>query len=152
MQLKRYTDYSLRVLIYLAVKQGEIVTVNEIARSYNISRHHIAKVVYQLSLGGFIHTVLGKNGGATLKKPPSQINIGDLIRHTEVNLSAFDCNNLTQDCAISEICQLTQILDQATQQFLKVLDQYTLADIVDQNQNALAEVLFTKKGIKDAAK
>ncbi len=90
MQLKRYTDYSLRVLIYLGVKQGQVVTVNEIAQSYNISKNHIAKVVHQLSLGGFIHSVRGKNGGATLNKPAHEINIGALIRHTEINLSAFD--------------------------------------------------------------
>ena len=146
MQLTRYTDYSLRVLIYLGIKQDSIVTVNEIAQSYNISKHHIAKVVHQLSLSGFIHSVRGKNGGATLNRPASEINIGDLIRHTETNLSAFDCKDLTQNCPISEVCQLTQILSEATQQFLEVVDQYTLDDVINQKKEALAEVLFIKKG------
>ncbi len=145
MQLKRYTDYSLRVLIYLGIKQGEIVTISEISKSYNISKHHIAKVVHQLSLSGFIHAVRGKNGGATLHKPASEINIGALIRHTEGNLTAFDCNDAAQNCPISEICKLTKILDQATQEFLNTLDKYTLADIINQKKNALAEVLLNNE-------
>ncbi len=146
MQLKRYTDYSLRVLIYLGIKQGQIVTVNEIAQSYNISRNHIAKVVHQLSLNGFIHSVRGKNGGVALNKRPCEINIGEIIRHTEDNLSAINCKDLTQNCPILEICQLTQILDQAAQQFLNVLDQYTLDDLIAPKKDALIEVLITNKG------
>ena len=61
MQLKLYTDYSLRVLIYLAAKpEDKVATITDIAKAFGMSRNHLVKVVHNLSLLGYIITTRGK--------------------------------------------------------------------------------------------
>jgi Rrf2 family protein len=90
MQLTRYSDYSLRVLIYLALDPERLVTIEDIARSYDISRAHLMKVVHQLGLRGYVETVRGRGGGLRLGRRPEEIGIGDVVRSTEENLNLVD--------------------------------------------------------------
>jgi len=129
MQLTQYTDYSLRVLIYLAAHPDRRATITEIATSYSISRNHLVKVVHQLSNNGWITTIRGKGGGMHLAFPPEQINIGAVIRQTEPNMNLLECFDKSIDqCAISPACTLKRVLYQARKAFMQVLNQYTLAD------------------------
>ena len=94
MQLTQYTDYSLRVLIYLSQKQqGELATISEIADFYSISRNHLVKVVHNLATYGFIQTMRGKNGGMCLARPAAEIGIADVVRKTEPNFDIAECFN-----------------------------------------------------------
>lgn len=130
MHITRYTDYSLRVLIYLAVKGEDLATISDIASSYDISRNHLMKVVHQLNLNGYIETVRGKHGGMRLRLSPDEINIGSLVRHTEQDLTLVECFAPNNQCAISPACGLRSVFGEALQGFMKVLDGYTLADIL----------------------
>ena len=131
MQLTQYTDYSLRVLIYLAKKTKGLATVSEIAEYHGISRNHLVKVIHNLAIKGFILTTRGRNGGMTLSRPPEKIILGDVIRNTEPNFDIAECFNATNDCCvITRNCGLKSIFREAQMGFIKVMDKYTLADAV----------------------
>ena len=130
MRLTAYTDYSLRVLIQLALRPDKLVTISEIARAYRISEHHLMKVVHQLGVAGYIETVRGHGGGMRLAKKPTEIVVGDVVRHTEPDLGLVDCFRTPNSCAIEPACALSGILGEALEAFLAVLDRHTLADLI----------------------
>lgn len=134
MQLTQYTDFSLRVLIYLSQKKpGELATISEIAGFYGISRNHLVKVVHNLATYGFIQTSRGKNGGMCLARPAAEIGIGEVVRHTEPNLDIAECfNKENNSCVISPVCALKSILDDARNSFMQTLDRYTIANALSQ--------------------
>ncbi|MBM7694092.1 Rrf2 family nitric oxide-sensitive transcriptional repressor [Peribacillus deserti] len=139
MRLTYYSDYSLRVLIYLASHDSEkLSNIKEIAEAYHISKNHLMKIIYNLGKMGYITTIRGRNGGIRLAKDPSDINIGTIVRKTEEDFYLVDCFGPDSNCAITPVCSLKHILNAALESFLKVLDGYTLADIV-QNKSILAD-------------
>lgn len=141
MRLTVYTDYALRVLMYLAVHSGPKPTIGEIASSYRVSRNHLMKVVYELGVAGYIETVRGKNGGLRLARRPQDIGLGELIRQTEPDMALVPCfDPVNSPCAIAPACRLRGALHQARAAFLDVLDGYTLADLVG-NRPALQDLL-----------
>lgn len=132
MRLTLYTDYSLRVLLYLGIKGEErLTTIQEIADAYHISKNHLMKVTHDLGQMGLIETIRGRGGGIRLHIPPEQINIGQIVRRTEEDFHLVECfdqeNNL---CKISPACQLKFALNEALIAYLQVLDRYTLADFL----------------------
>jgi Rrf2 family nitric oxide-sensitive transcriptional repressor len=130
MHITQYTDYALRVLIYVAHQPNRLVTIQEIADGYQISKNHLMKVVNDLNRRGYLETVRGKNGGLRLHRDPSQINIGKLFRETEQDLVLVECFGQKNCCVITPVCELKSIFREALQAFLHHLDQYTLADTV----------------------
>lgn len=131
MQLTLYTDYSLRVLLYLGLVPERTATITEIADAYRISRNHLVKVVHNLSINGFIVTTRGRGGGIALSRPPEEIVIGDVVRHTEVNFNLVECfDRERNNCPIAPACILKDALVEAQRAFLAVLDRQTLADVL----------------------
>lgn len=131
MQLTLYTDYSLRVLLYLALKPpGELATVSEIADSYGVSRNHLVKVVHNLATLGFIESVRGKGGGLRLAIDPARVTIAEVASHTEPNFDLVECfrRDGSNSCPITPVCRLKAMLEEARQRFFEVLAGYTLAD------------------------
>ncbi|HUO45057.1 MAG TPA: Rrf2 family transcriptional regulator [Burkholderiales bacterium] len=130
MRLTRYTDYSLRVLLYLSYKKGEPATIAEIAGFYRISRNHLVKIVHSLGMAGFVQTTRGKGGGIRLAKDARLISIGNVVRKTEPDLDLLECfNPRTDRCAITRVCRLKGVLFAAKSAFMSELDRCTLADI-----------------------
>ena len=136
MHITRYTDYSLRVLVYLAASGDRLVTIQDVADAYDISKNHLMKVVHQLNLKGYIETVRGKNGGMRLRRQPSDINIGALVRDTESDFNLVECFSANNQCCITPVCGLQLMLQEALNAFLVTLDTYTLADVVRQPQQS----------------
>ncbi|WP_226670150.1 RrF2 family transcriptional regulator [Metabacillus litoralis] len=138
MRLTLYTDYSLRVLVFLATKpKEELSNIKEIAETYNISKNHLMKVTYELGKMDIIETIRGRNGGIRLAVPPEDINIGKVVRQTEEDFHIVECfDEERNQCIISPACGLKHVLNKALQAYLAVLDEYTLADLV-KNQSAL---------------
>jgi Rrf2 family transcriptional regulator, nitric oxide-sensitive transcriptional repressor len=131
MKLTLYTDYSLRVLIYLASKpKEELSTIKEIADSYQISKNHLMKVTYELGKMGMIETIRGRYGGIKLAKDPADINIGKVVRATEEDFELVECFGKGNSCVITPVCGLKHALAKALNAYLSVLDGYTLADLV----------------------
>ncbi|MFW6345358.1 MAG: Rrf2 family transcriptional regulator [Halomonas sp.] len=141
MHLTRFTDYSLRVLIYLALKGEERSTIQEIATRFDISRNHLMKVVQDLSQKGYITAIRGKNGGLLLKKAPEEIRLGRLISDTEHDLLLVECFGEGSACKITAACRLKPILAEALGAFIATLDKYTLADMLGPQQPQLAQLL-----------
>jgi Rrf2 family nitric oxide-sensitive transcriptional repressor len=139
-QLTTHTDYALRVLIYLAVSKRPLATIQEIAGAYGISHAHLTKVVQWLSAQDLVETVRGRSGGLRLSRPPERINVGEVVRVTE-NVELVECYREWGDCAITPVCALRPLLGEALEAFLKVLDGYTLADLISRRRAALAERL-----------
>ena len=144
MQLTQFTDYSLRALIYIAIRNGETCTISEIADSYNISKNHLMKVVHRLSQLGVLKTLRGKGGGLLLNTQPKQINLGDLIQKLEPNFFVVECFDAANGkCVIAPVCQLKKVLHEATNNFIQTLQKYTLQDVV-KNKTDLAHILLHK--------
>jgi len=146
MRLTMYTDFSLRVLLYLGIKgTDELSTVQEISDKYNISKNHLTKVVHELGKMGLIETVRGRGGGIRLNVNPKQINIGETVRKTEDDFHLVECFNCeTNQCVITPVCKLKDVLHEALAAYFKVLDSYTLADFVENNEG-LADILLGRK-------
>jgi len=130
MRMTTYTDYSLRTLMYLAVKPEGLATIADISSAYGISRNHLMKVVHQLGQAGIVETVRGRQGGLRLAAPPEKINLGDVVRQMEPDLEIAPCFAAKGACAIQPCCLLQRALQQALKAFLAVLDEYTLADLI----------------------
>lgn len=142
MKLTAFTDYSLRVLIYLAAQPGRRATIAEIAASFDVSEHHLTKVVHFLGKNGWLATARGKGGGLGLAQNPAAISVGAVVRQTEGAAMPAECFGMEGGhCAIARICRLRGALAEAVDAFHAVLDRYTLADLTP-NGPALAQVLF----------
>jgi Rrf2 family nitric oxide-sensitive transcriptional repressor len=133
MRLTGFTDYTLRVLIYLGARQEEnhLATISDIAAAYGISENHLMKVVHHLAQAGHVETVRGKGGGMRLARAPEHINIGDVVRGAEEDLALVQC--FQQDgrpCPIESACTLIGLLERALGAFFEVLDRCTLADLL----------------------
>jgi Rrf2 family nitric oxide-sensitive transcriptional repressor len=141
MQLTYYSDYSMRVLMYLAIRCDCIANISEIAERYGISRNHLVKVVHNLSRGGFIKTYRGKGGGIELARDPGRINIGEVVRYTEGPLKPVECFDVERNrCVIANVCGLAEVIAEACDSFFTTLDRYTLADLVKRRER-LSKVL-----------
>lgn len=126
MKLTLFTDYSMRVLLYLGARPDRLCSIGEVAQAYRISQNHLMKVVNQLARSGYIESVRGRAGGIRLGKLPEEINIGGLVRQTEEGFDLVDCGS----CIVAPACGLTGVLKEALSAFLQVLDRYTLADLL----------------------
>jgi len=139
-----FTDYTLRTLIYLALRPDTQVTIAEISEAYDISSNHLMKVVHQLARSGDVATVRGQHGGLRLARPAGEINIGTVVRRSEVDMDLVPCFGSPSGCAIQPDCVLAGAVDEALRAFLAVLDRYTLADLV-RPRVALARLLRIDK-------
>lgn len=134
-----YSDYALRMLMFLAVHPGRLCTIDEIARAYGISRNHLMKLAFDLGRAGFIRTVRGRSGGLALARSPEAINVGDVIRHTEEDFALVECFRPDKnECAITPGCRLRSVLASALSAYLAVLDGYTLADLTSRPERLTA--------------
>jgi Rrf2 family nitric oxide-sensitive transcriptional repressor len=138
MRLTTFTDYTLRTLMYLAVAGDRTATIAGIAVAYGISEAHLMKVVHRLGLAGDVTTVRGRNGGIRLARPASEINLGEIVRRTETDMTLVPCFADSATCAIGAGCSLTAVLHEAMAAFLAVLDRYTLADLTTPPQGLAA--------------
>lgn len=139
MQLTTHTDYALRLLIYLAVQQDKKGTIQQVAKRFEISANHLAKVTQTLVHLNYVKSHRGRDGGLSLATEASSIGIGDVIRKTE-NLNLLPCFNAEGVCALQSACVLKSALSRAQHAFLAVLDEFTLADLV-QNKEHLRGLL-----------
>ena len=131
MELTQFTDYSLRVLIYLGRLEDRQATIREIADFYQISENHLMKIIHYLAQKGYIQSLRGKGGGIRLAKAPKSIKIGEVIRETEKSLEVVECfKPAGSSCSLLPDCVLKNALHEAMQNFLETLDQYTLSDLL----------------------
>lgn len=142
MRLTTFSDYTLRVLIYLALDQTKLATIPVIAAAYGISENHLMKVVHQLARAGVVETIRGKGGGIRLARPAEEIRLGQIIRAAEGAAPIVECLGEEQSaCCIAPTCRLSGILVRAFDALYGVLDEYTLADLAG-NRRALKQVLM----------
>lgn len=126
MKLTLFTDYAMRVLLYLGARPERLCSIAEVAQAYRVSQNHLMKVVNALAREGYIESVRGRRGGIRLGRAPAAINLGALIRATEDGFQLVDCGR----CVVAPACGVTGVLGEALAAFLAVLDRYTLADML----------------------
>ncbi len=149
MQLTQFTDLALRTLIYLSKAPDQFATITEISDYFSISRNHLVKVVHHLSSHQVIITTRGKNGGIHLAKLPTEINIGSVVRLTEQNQAMVECFNKDKNnCIITPGCRLQNIMHEALDAFLKVLDNYTLADATGKDIDLSSLIQYKESALK----
>ena len=142
MHLTAFTDYSLRVLIFVAAQPDGRATIAEVAGVFDISENHLTKVVHFLGKAGFLANVRGRGGGLRLARLAADINIGAVVRMAEGAAKPAECfDPATNTCIISRVCRLRGVLNEAVDAFYATLDRYSLADLVA-NRKPLARVLF----------
>ncbi len=135
MRLTLHTDYALRVLVHVGLGQGRLVTINEIAERYGISKNHLTKVVHQLGKSGYLETVRGKYGGVRLLAAPEDVRLSDLVRQTEGDFSLARCMREQDEaevspCRLHARCVARQAMEEGVTAFFSALDRYTLADML----------------------
>jgi len=130
MRLTSFSDYALRVLIYVATKPDQLVTIADISKSYGISKNHLMKITNTLAAAGYVETVRGSGGGLRLSRAAADINIGAVLRHTEAGSHLVECaDRKTNTCVIAPACGLKHVLFEALEAFYARLDKVSLADI-----------------------
>ena len=153
MRLTAYTDYALRMLMYLALKPDGLATIAEIAESYSISKNHLMKIAHQLGVAGYIETVRGRTGGLRLAKSAATIGIGDVVRYTEPDLAIVSCFKPAEaPCAIRPCCVLKRALEKARAAFMDVLDNYSLGDLVEPRGRLAGLLGISQSGAATAMK
>lgn len=135
MQLTLFSDYSLRLMMYVAVSNGQRVTIEEAANAYDISRAHLMKVAQFLVREGFLEATRGRTGGLSLAQRAEEISLGSLVKATETGFDIVECFSEEGRCKIGQVCRLRGVLGEAMQAFLQVLDRYTLADMVSRSED-----------------
>lgn len=140
MRLTNFTDYSLRVLIYLGLHGPGLVLIADIARAYQVKQNHLTKVVNKLARLGYIETVRGRRGGLRLCKAPLEINLRDVVVQTEDNFNLVECF-ASDVCKLTGKCALARATQEALAAFLAVLARYTLADLIGSNRADLTRRL-----------
>lgn len=150
MKLTTFTDYSLRVLIYLATQPRQRATIAQVAAAYDVSENHLVKVVHFLGRQGWLKNVRGKGGGLELALAPDRIGLGQVVRQTEGQAVAECFGDEGGHCCIAPSCRLRGVLGEAVTAFYGVLDRYSLADLVT-NRQALAKVLFLPRAAQGRA-
>lgn len=131
MQLSKFSDYSLRVLMHAALSAPALVTIDEAARAFGISRNHLVKVVHTLGVNGLLATRRGSGGGFTLARPLNEISLGTVVRLTEADDTVNDCKDKQgRLCRIFPVCRLKDALNEAASAFYSTLDNYSLGDLV----------------------
>lgn len=152
MRLTTFTDYSLRVMMYVAAHPEGRATIAEIARAYDISEHHLTKVVHFLGKEGYLENLRGRGGGLRLARAPSAINVGDVVKLTEGGDVPAECFERESNCcAITADCKLKFALSEAVDAFYAALRRYTLEDVV-KNRKALGKVLFASPPVRKAVR
>lgn len=129
MRLTTLSDYALRVLMYAASQQDRLITIDETAKVYDVSKAHLMKVVNTLTRSGFLRGVRGRSGGFTLGMRPEDINLGAVIRKTEPDFALVECFATGNQCVLTRKCELATVLNEALSSFVNTLDKYTLADV-----------------------
>lgn len=134
MRLTDYTDYALRVLLYLAVREEGLTTIHDISEAYGISKNHLMKVVQRLGELGWIDTVRGRNGGLRLNDRSLGLTIGEVVRGTEGDFAIVGCfpreGAEPRSCVIEPQCRLKYVFESARGAFLAELDRHTLGELV----------------------
>ncbi len=144
MRLNQASDYALRVLTFVACSAPKLAKIDDISIRYHISRAHLMKIVNKLARARLLKTVRGRNGGLQLYRPAREISLGDVVRAIEEDFALVECmRGCANKCVISPACQLTQVFNEALQEFMNVLDRYNLADVT-QNRSALHNILFAR--------
>lgn len=130
MRLTNFSDYALRMLMLAASAGERLITIEETARTFDISRAHLMKVATALTRAGFLKAVRGRSGGLALAHDPKDIRLGDVVRATEPDFHLVECFTAGDACLITRPCRLPRILREALNAFTATLDRYTLADIM----------------------
>lgn len=152
MRLTAFTDYNLRVLMYLALDDSRLATIPQIASAYGISQNHLMKVVHHLARTGVVESVRGKGGGVRLARPPEAIRIGEIVRAAEGDAPIVECfSDDPGGCRIGGVCRLKRVLADGFDALYEWLDRYTLADLTG-NKRALVAVLVKPPGSGTRAK
>lgn len=134
MRLTVHTDYALRMLMHLAVNEGRLVTIAEVAERYDVSKNHLMKVAQALTHLGAVASVRGRNGGLSLARAPQDITVGEIVRALECDSALVECfPNGAGECLITPSCKLKGVLARAQEAFFAVLDEYSVHDLVKRN-------------------
>lgn len=138
MRLSVQTDYALRTLMFLAVKDGHH-PIAEIARQYGISKNHLMKVAQRLAAEGFVESLRGRSGGLQLARPAAMLNVGIIVRIMEDMGNFVECfDPATNQCVVTPSCGLRHALAGAVEAFTQHLDQFTVADLIGDRANFAA--------------
>ncbi|MCP4070218.1 MAG: Rrf2 family transcriptional regulator [Hyphomicrobiales bacterium] len=148
MRLTNFTDYALRILLYMAAHNDRLTTIAEIQQAFDVSKGHLMKIVHLLATEGYLHTVRGRSGGTRLGMKPEEINLGELVRLTEPDFLLVECLGHNSQCVITHSCKIPGPLNKAMDSFMETLDSYTLKDMMI-SQSSFGEALvqmFPQRG------
>jgi len=148
MRLSLQTDYALRTLMFLAVKDGHH-SIAAIASAYGISKNHLMKVAQRLTAEGFVESMRGRSGGLKLAQAPADLNVGKVVRVMEDTGTFVECfDPVTNSCVVTPSCNLRHALAGALEAFSRHLDQFSIADLISDSVSyrQILDVQLSLKG------
>lgn len=129
MKFNLFTDYALRVLMYLSWRRDCVVTADEVASYYQISRDHLVKVIQELSRQGYVQARRGRGGGSTLARDPTEITIAEVVTTFEGPPALLSCLRSENACVIEDGCRLKPVLAEAQSRMMDYLGSVTIAEV-----------------------
>jgi Rrf2 family nitric oxide-sensitive transcriptional repressor len=142
MRLTAFTDYSLRMLLVLASRTQELVTIADISSAFEISEATLMKVTHALGKTGWVETVRGRNGGMRLAVDPRKLTVGTVVRKLESDFALVECLGQNNQCVLTGGCGLETAIVNAADAFCRELDRYSLADLVDSSPKLASLALW----------
>lgn len=141
MQLNKFTDYGLRILLYIARPREDVYTITELAKNLQVSQNHLVKIVHFMAKQQWLITVRGRGGGIRLHPQVLDIPLGEIVRILQDDPQIINCAN--PPCVLRSNCGLKPVLDQALLQFYQSLNQYTLQQFIPSNKPAVQKISLT---------
>ncbi len=141
MKLTSYTNYALRSLQLAALNAPGLVRIDDVVKIHGLAKPHIRKIVHVLGQADLLVTHRGRSGGFQLSRPANTIVVGDVVRLTEGSMDVVECfDPKTNTCPLIGVCKLSRAMQQATNAFMAVLDDLTIADIASNKAQLLNRI------------
>ncbi|SLN40022.1 HTH-type transcriptional repressor NsrR [Roseovarius litorisediminis] len=141
MRITKRTNIAIRLLMFCGVNSDRLVTKSEISACCNTSESHLAQVINRLGQLGYLSTQRGRSGGLKLKRPMSEITIGEVFRELEAGAPIAECfADVDNTCPLVNACRLKLAIAAAAEAFYVYLDKITLDELVC-NNTALANIM-----------
>jgi len=132
MKLSKKSDYALRALFTLVELRGRVpVSIREIAEKNDIPRRFLEQIMLDLKARGWVLSIPGRIGGFELAKDPSEITMGQVVRHFDGVLAPIPCVSTShyEPCSQEGACRFRRVMLDIRNYVSRMMDSATLAKV-----------------------
>jgi Rrf2 family transcriptional regulator, cysteine metabolism repressor len=132
MKISTRTRYGMRAILELAVAyKAAPLQIKVIAERQDISAKYLEQLIAIIKAAGLVRSLRGPHGGYVLAKPPQDIKLSEIFRVLEGPVLTVECVENEQACPKYADCVTRQLWIEVNEAILNVLENKTLADLVE---------------------